>query len=241
MKKLLSIMVCVGVLLSLTACDGKTSSDSLNDKSGTGEGLFENEQSSNTTNDISLPLVGDSLKSEVTSADVQAASLQVQINLFLDDADDSGFGMKEDSEYVDRLVITVDSTGKWTVSGINPDHFNARHRATCDIAWDSTATATLGEEKSNDMNPTKLFALQLTERFSDLKRASIYAVLVGGHCTFVAYTADTDESIADDVAAGNLVATNGDPNKSSTWDSHNNGVGSKNGYIIGTSPRILMA
>lgn len=241
MKKLLSIMVCVGVLLSLTACDGKTSSSSLNEISGTGEGLFGYNYSSgngSVTND-SASLID---KSRVTSADANAHYIKNSIENCLYNADADGYGMKDNSEYVDRLVITIDSTGKWTVSGINPDHFNVRSRTTGDIAWDSTATATLGEEKSADMNPTKLFALRLAEQFPDINSASIYAVLVGGKdCTFVAYTSDTAESIADDVAADNLVAANGDPNKNSTWDSNKEGFGSKNGYIIGTAPKIPMA
>ena len=193
----------------------------------------------NSSNAEEIPeeLSGLFTKVRAISADSTANRIRDIIDTFLLDADTYGYGMRSNSRYVDRLEITVDSTGKWTVSGINPDHFSDKY-----ITWDSTATATLGEEKSADMNPAKLFALHLADNFPELKYASIYAVLVGGkYCTFVAYTTDTDESIADDVAADNLVAANGDPNKNSAWDSLYEGVGSKNGYIIGTSPRIPMA
>ena len=193
----------------------------------------------NSSNAEEIPeeLSGLFTKTRAISADSTANRIRDIIDTFLLEADAYGYGMRSNSRYVDRLEITVDSTGKWTVSGINPDHFSDKH-----ITWDSTATATLGEEKSADMNPAKLFALHLADNFPELKYASIYAVLVGGkYCTFVAYTTDTDESIADDVAADNLVATNGDPNKNSAWDSLYEGVGSKNGYIIGTSPKIPMA
>lgn len=227
MKKLFSIMVCVGVLLSLTACDGKSSSNFLNDISGNG----------GVTND-SASLID---KSRVTSADSHASYIKASIESCLYNADADGYGMKENSEYVDRLVITVDSTGKWTISGINPDHFNAKPGTTGDIAWDSTASATAVEEKSANMNPAKLFSCRLAEQSPDINSVSIYAVLVGGRCTFVAYTTDTDESIADDVAADNLVDDKGNPNKSSAWDSNKEGFDSKNGYVIGTSPKIPMA
>ena len=188
-------------------------------------------------------LLGVVTRSRVTSADSTASSIKTQIDTFLSQADTDGYGMKGVSSYIDQLVISVDAAGKWTINGITPDHFKKRAGSSADIAWGGTGTATAGDAKTTDMDPSNLFALHMADSFPNMKRTSIYAVLVGGkNCTFVAYTADTADDITTDVTTDNLVdVATGDPAKTSAWDSHNAGIGSANGYTIGTSPKVGLA
>lgn len=182
-------------------------------------------------------MLGMVTKSRVTSADSTAKSLRDEISNFLTDADTAGYGMLRDATKVDTVNITVATTGgvtTWTVAGITPTNYKSNGTYT----WTAGATANPGETKVGVTDPSKLMAIYLADTFSDVKNASIAAVLKGGrNCAALAYTADSSTAMTAGTDYPTLDATTSEFPTIFAWDTHTAGI-STTGFIVGTSPKV---
>ncbi|MGN0680357.1 MAG: type II secretion system protein [Oscillospiraceae bacterium] len=180
-------------------------------------------------------MLGMVTKSRVTSADSTAKSLRDEIGNFLTDADSAGYGMLRDATKIDTVSITVKTTSgktEWTVSGITPGNYKKMNGTN---SWGASATASAGDTKAGVTDPTKLMAIYLADTFTDIKVASIVAVLKGGrNCSALAYTADTGDGLS---STEYPTVTSGEFPSAFTWDTHTAGI-SSSGYIVGTAPKV---
>lgn len=175
--------------------------------------------------------------SRVTSANSTAASIKNNIDAFLTNADTAGYGMKM-GNVKQTLYINVSPNGgdaKWEVSAATASNFKG---VTGGVVWGGAGTAISTTTKTGTVAET-LLAVELRNLFPEIKSAAIVALLVGGKCVGVAYTADqaTSLSLGSDCPAYDT--TTGAFSKTFSWDGKTAGV-SSTGLIVGTAPAIGM-
>ena len=175
--------------------------------------------------------------SRVTSANSTAASIKNNIDAFLTNADTAGYGMRMGS-YKQTLYINVTPNGgntKWDVSAATSSNFKG---VTGGVAWGAAGSAISTTTKTGTVAET-LLAVELRNLFPEIKSAAIVALLVGGKCVGVAYTADQSTSLSFGSDCPAYDSTTGAFSKTFTWDGKTAGV-SSTGLIVGTAPAIGM-
>lgn len=180
-------------------------------------------------------MLGYVTNSRVTSADSTAASIEDSIDNFLTDCDTKGYGMKQAATAISLVTGSVDSTGNWTLTISDVSVFKNNGTNTWSAA---PASHPANTSKGGVTDPAELMTIELANLFPDLKNACFEASLVGGDCKAVWYTADT--ATVDDVTdlTGGVNLTNGAwANTTFAWDGNTAGI-SKDGYTVGTAPKL---
>lgn len=176
--------------------------------------------------------------SRVTSANSTAASIKNNIDAFLTNADTAGYGMRM-GDYKQTLYITVDPNSgdaKWTVSQATGTNFKS---GASGVKWGTAAGSAVAATAKNGNVAETLLAVDLRNLFPEIKSASIIALLVGGKCVGVAYTADQATSLTAGTDCPGIDSTTGAFSTTFSWDKKTAGV-SSSGLIVGTAPAIGM-
>lgn len=171
---------------------------------------------------------------EVEAANSTARSLKKSINERWKFAAAKGYGMKYTAQKKwDRIEISVDKSGNWSLTGIDPNHFATDGN----YAWSASASGVNGDTDYSD-DATVNFLIALANEYPDMKNAAIYAVLESGTgCIFTACTSDTGSGRKLAAAVEDMVGASGKVASSDPWDGKTAGVTS-DGFIVGTSPVV---
>lgn len=189
---------------------------------------FDNNNSSGTS------AASTSSAEEVEAANSTARSLKKTINERWKFAAAKGYGMKYTAQKKwDRIEISVDKSGNWSLTGIDPDHFATDGN----YAWSASASGVNGDTDYSD-DATVNFLIALANEYPDMKNAAIYAVLESGTgCIFTACTSDTDSGRKLAAAVEDMVGASGKVVSADPWDGKTAGVTS-DGFVVGTSPVV---
>ena len=183
-------------------------------------------------------MLGYVTSSRVTSADSTAASIEDTIDVFLTAADTAGYGAKQSVNAITLITGSVDNTGSWQIDVSNVNAFKANGTYT----WTASVTGVkANDSKGGITDPTKLLAIEIADKFPDMKSACFEATVVAGDCATTWYTADT-ATAADvtDLASSAHITSGKWTAMTFAWDTHTAGV-STDGFIVGTSPKLNLA
>jgi len=186
-------------------------------------------------------MLGYVTNSRVTSANSTAASIKNNIDTFLTTADTNGYGMKQGNAINETLDILVTSTGgvsTWTVSAAT----GTNYKTGSTITWGAQGSGNKDTTKVGVTSAETLMAIELSQLFPEVTNASIKAVLNGGKCVAVAFTADQNTALTAGTdcpaiaanAAGAMQFT-----EPFAWDTKTAGVTSS-GLIVGTAPVVAL-
>ncbi len=167
--------------------------------------------------------------SRVTSVDSTAASIKNNIDTFLTNCDTAGYGMLKGNTNMDTFKIDV-TTGVWTVNMTNTGAFRNGNGKT----WAGGGAGSAGATKVGVTDPSALLAIELADLFPEVQTASIGALVQGGKCMAVYYTADTNGFSAQLDA---LLGSGGWTSDTCAWDNSTAGVTTE-GFIAGTAPKL---
>ena len=134
---------------------------------------------------------------------------------------------------IDKLKISVDGSGNWSVTGINPSHWGSNGG----FSWSASASGVNAKTSDITKDVTHNLLHSLSYNFPDIKNASIYVVLQGNKCPFVAYSPNNTNTNTFAAIVGDLVDNSGRVSSKFKWDGKNAGVTS-GGNIVGTSPKV---
>lgn len=185
-------------------------------------------------------MLGYVTSSRVTSANSTAASIKNNIDSFLTSADTNGYGMKQGAAINEEFDITVTSTGgvaTWAcTAAATPSNF----KTGSSITWGGAGSADKDDTKVGVTSAETLLCIELANLFPEVENAAIHAVLNGGKCVGVSYTADQNTALTDGTDRP-AVATNAagamEYSTPFSWDTKTAGVTST-GLIVGTAPVI---
>lgn len=184
-------------------------------------------------------MLGYVTSSRVTSANSTAASIKNNIDSFLTSADTNGYGMKQGAavnDEFDILVTTSSGVATWSVTAGNTTNYKTGSTVT----WGSAGSGTKDTTKVGVTGAETLLAIELANLFPEIENASIHAVLNGGKCVGVAYTADQNTALTDGTDRPSVITNAAGAMEFSqpfTWDTKTAGV-SSTGLIVGTAPVI---
>ena len=189
-------------------------------------------------------MLGYVTNSRVTSANSTAASIKNNIDTFLTNADTAGYGMKQGAgvnQEIDIQIENLSGVFTWKCTAATAGSFKSGGSS---VAWGTAASGvTKDTEKAGEKSAEKLLLIELAALFPEIATGSIHAVLNGGKCVAVAYTADDSAVLATgtDCPAVITNATTGAMSFDETyeWDKKTNGVNAA-GLIVGTAPVVLM-
>lgn len=186
-------------------------------------------------------MLGYVTSSRVTSANSTAASIKNNIDSFLTSADTNGYGMKQGAAINDELDITVTTTGgvsTWVVTAATTGNYKTGSTVT----WGTSGSGDKDTTKVGVTSAETLLAIELANLFPEIENASIHAVLNGGKCVGVAYTADQNTALTTGTDCP-AVVTNGagamEFSQPFGWDTKTAGV-SSTGLIVGTAPVVAL-
>lgn len=175
-------------------------------------------------------MMGYVTSSRVTSVNTTAANIKSNVDTFLTECDTAGYGMKLGNTNTSTFAVTVDTTGKWSLTGGTTTAFKTGGTKT----WGATGAS--DQNKVTTTNATDLLAIRLQELLPEVKSASAIIYVEGGKCKAVAYTEDTNAGITVGTDCPGITAGTGFP-ASYTWNNATAGVNS-NGLIVGTAPAV---
>ncbi len=186
-------------------------------------------------------MLGYVTSSRVTSANSTAASIKNNIDSFLTDADTNGYGMKQGkgiNQEFDITVTTASGVTTWAVTAGTAGNFKTGST----ITWGNTGSGTKDTTKVGVTAAETLLAISLANLFPEITNASIHAVLNGGKCVGVAYTADQNTALTagTDMPSVTNTGSTTDPASFTSpfgWDTKTAGVTSS-GLIVGTAPVV---
>lgn len=193
-------------------------------------------------------MLGYVTSSRVTSADSTAGSFAKELDSFFTTADTNGYGMKKgDKNYaVIDITITPQASGASVWKG---EIANGAVGLTDGggIKWATACPQSLTSSSATSAangSGAGLLTITLAALFPDIKQGYISALVVGGHCTAVIYTADAKAKTEADgdvtkyygIAA---VATSRATKETYAWDGHTAGV-DKAGNIVGSNPKLTL-
>ncbi len=181
-------------------------------------------------------MLGLVVKARVTSANNTASEIRKSINLMLLQADYANYGIIPDKLL--KFDITVKTTGGdtvWTCSAAQEGAY--RNGSSGGITWGSEQSYTTHSGEGTDKRGEKMICAAISEKFPQIKNGAIVIVLKGGSCSFAAFTTEMSTPLPEDQYPP--IGTNGIPGDFD-WDGTNNGI-SPDGYIIGTSPTVVIA
>lgn len=184
-------------------------------------------------------MLGYVTSSRVTSANSTAASIKNNIDSFLTSADTNGYGMKQGAgvnDEFDILVTTAGGVSTWSVTAGT----SSSYKTGSTITWGGAGTGTKDTTKVGVTQAESLLAIELASLFPEIENASIHAVLNGGKCVGVAYTADQNTALGDGTDRPAVITNAAGAKEFSqpfTWDTKTAGV-SSTGLIVGTAPVI---
>lgn len=178
-------------------------------------------------------MLGYVTSSRVTSVDTTAASIEDSIDNFLTSCDTKGYGMKQASTATALITGSIDASGNWKLTLNSVSAFKGSNWTAAPAAHSANAS------KAGISDPAELLTIELANLFPDLKNACFEASCVGGDCVAVWYTADTATSTdVTDLTGGGALDTNGKWKATTfAWDGTTAGI-SKDGYTVGTSPKM---
>ncbi len=182
-------------------------------------------------------MLGYVTSSRVTSADTTASKIEDTIDTFLTQADTAGYGMLQSNTATTTVKCNV-ANGNWTITVANDAVFKEK---TGTMSWSTTsATGSANESKQGVKAAEKLLAIEVANLFPDVESCCFTAMLRGGDCTAVWYTADTGNVTDLTSMADSTLFANGEwADDVFSWDKTTAGVTSE-GYIVGTSPKLNM-
>lgn len=180
-------------------------------------------------------MLGFVTSSRVTSANTTASEIQKQINQFLTDADTAGYGpLKGTASTTITIDIGKTTAGTWEVAVGTPNSFKTGNT----IAWTAAGTGKAGDTKAGVTNATQLLAINLADLFPSLTNGAVSAMVIGGSCTAVWYTADaSDHATVSNVPAFGTTAQSPWSATTYGWDGSTAGITS-DGYTVGTAPVV---
>lgn len=182
-------------------------------------------------------LIGIVTKARVSSANSTASEIRKNVNNFMVDSEVEGFCMKQSPDMVEVFYITISNSEWKCTSAVNPEYFNKDGKR--GIEWGhggDESVCRAGTPRTGVKSGEKYLCLWLAELFPGLKNGSAVVVVKGGGCTFAAYTSDCSAALA---TTEYPTITNGEPADRFAWNGSVSGV-SPGGYVVGTSPAILI-
>lgn len=182
-------------------------------------------------------MLGYVTSSRVTSANSTAASIKNNIDSFLTACDTNGYGMKQGATVMEALDITITNGGgtySWSCTQATPGNFKSGGTG---MSWGASAprTVSINTSKTSAGTAEELLCIELANLFPEIKQGAIHAVLLGGKCVAVAYTADQTS-----LTSGTHYSIDATTSKFPTtfsWDGKTAGVAS-DGIIVGTAPAV---
>ena len=171
-------------------------------------------------------LLGYVRRSKISLVNSDAGKIREQITYYMTQAGAEGYGMFISRTSVCDVDITVDGN-IWRVSMDHPEAFYDNNR----VIWDGTGSAQVGDDLYSADAENRM-ALYLADKFPTITNGHIAFRLVGGICTSIYLTYETQDPVTDILSfdeetlwkAGRFA-----------WNGHEQGVTSS-GLIVGTSP-----
>ena len=177
-------------------------------------------------------LLSYTVRSHVSNTNTTAAKLRDNITYFLTQADVEGYGMFLSSTSFTDLKITV-SNYKWDIVTTDNSVF-AQH---CDTQWSGSGSGWYDDGKAGSVVAEDRLASYLATVFRELDSGYIETRLVGGVCSVLYFTTDTESPVTDIPAFGTM---GGWSVESFQWDNRTQGV-SPSGLVVGTSPVLPLS
>ena len=173
-------------------------------------------------------LLGYALNAKVTSANSTASNLRKTINSYLTEVDGIGYGMRTTEQSVTDGEISV-VNGVWTLTITDFSWFN-----TDPIPWDGTGVCNGSYERVTGDSAEDELVKRIAASLPDVDTAFIRFNLKSGNCNALYMTTETDSDVT-------MLAFDSDGWSADfySWDSNNQGVSSE-GFIVGTSPVLIM-
>ena len=173
-------------------------------------------------------LIGYSLDAKVTSANSTAGNVRKTINGYLTEADGQGNGMRvTDGAVTDGKIEVVN--GVWTLTITDFSWFNENT-----IKWDGTGTCNGDTKLAAGDSAEDVLVKRIAASLPDINNCFIKFNLKSGNCNALYMTTETSADIT-------MLAFDDDgwSKNAYVWDGANAGV-SSDGYIVGTSPVVVM-
>lgn len=173
-------------------------------------------------------LIGYSLDAKVTSANSTASNVRKTINGYLTEVDGQGNGMRvTDGAVTDGKIEVVN--GVWTLTITDFSWFNENT-----IKWDGTGTCNGDTQLAAGDSAEDVLVKRIAASLPDINNCFIKFNLKSGNCNALYMTTETSADIT-------MLAFDDDGWSKSAyvWDGANAGV-SSDGYIVGTSPVVVM-
>ena len=179
-------------------------------------------------------MLGYVTSSRVTSADTTAAGIEDTIDVFLTAADTAGYGALQSTSAIARISGDIAATGVWTIS----NNASTAFKSSTSISWSGSGTGSANQSKSGVTNAEDLLAIELANKFPDVKGGTFVAYIAAGDCACVMWTADSSSNGDLSLIESNVDAGTGKWSQLTySWDNTTAGVDS-NGRIVGTSPKV---